>query len=79
MHPPQGGRAGVVAAAAVIGLRLLVAGPTFSPLLTLMLGTAVFMAVYLCVLLFVMKQSTFYMEILRGLRGQSDEKGLVMP
>ncbi len=38
---------------------------TFS---TLVLGVAVFMSIYVCVLLFAMKQSAFYLDIFRNLR-----------
>jgi O-antigen/teichoic acid export membrane protein len=66
------GIAGVVAFAVrfSIGTGLPVIGK-------LAIGGLAFLAVYLGVLLFVMKQRVFYMEILRSLLGQSRDKALV--
>jgi PST family polysaccharide transporter len=60
---------GVVATAVVGGAQALV-DLDLPVLVTLIFGSSAFMAVYLCVLLFVMKQSDFYLDIVRSLRGQ---------
>jgi PST family polysaccharide transporter len=66
------GIAGVVAFAVrfAIGTGLPVSGK-------LAIGGLVFVAIYLGVLLFVMKQRAVYVEIIHGLRGQQRDKALV--
>jgi PST family polysaccharide transporter len=54
-------------------------GPPLSPMLRLLLGGSVLMSVYAGILLFVMRQKPFYLELLRTLRGRpsGEEKVLV--
>ncbi|MFI5092235.1 MAG: lipopolysaccharide biosynthesis protein [Candidatus Acidiferrales bacterium] len=68
----------VVAAGIALGVRLFY-GHLLSPLPRLFLETVVLFAIYVGMLLFVMGQKFFYMDLLRGLRGNSslDEKILV--
>lgn len=61
---------GVVAS--VLPLALLIwYGPSLSPLLRLLSGATLFMAVYAGMLLHVMGQMAFYLNLIRGLRGRS--------
>ena len=46
-------------------------GHSLSPFLRLVLGGSVFLAVYLAMLLQVMGQRTFYLDLVRGFRGRS--------
>jgi len=60
----------IVAAGLAVGTCLIV-GPLLSPLPRLLLECAVLLATYFGILLFVAGQKSFYMELLRGLRGRS--------
>jgi PST family polysaccharide transporter len=70
--------AGIVSALCALAARTL-AGPTLSTFLSLALGCATFAIVYVCVLMFVMKQSVLYLDIIRALRAQPSGKTLVQP
>jgi len=70
--------AGIVGALCAFAVRALI-GPTLPVLLALTLGCATFVVVYLCILLFAMKQSALYMDIIRGLREQPSGEPLVLP
>ena len=65
-------------AGATVALGALALFDGLSAVVTLFVGTAIFMAVYLGVLLFVMKQNAFYLDIIRTLRKPAD-KALVVP
>jgi PST family polysaccharide transporter len=67
---------GIVGASCALGVLLLV-GPSVSTLATLLLGGTVLIAVYVWMLLFVMGQKTLYLDLLRSMRGQSEEKGML--
>jgi O-antigen/teichoic acid export membrane protein len=69
---------GLTATAVSFGLILLFGG-LLSPLTRLFLGSTVFVGVYLGMLLYVMGQKSFYVDLYRGLRGQSSrpEKSLI--
>jgi PST family polysaccharide transporter len=54
--------------AAVVASAILMYGQSLRPLYRLALGTAVLSVAYLVMLLFVLKQKPFYMDILNGLR-----------
>jgi PST family polysaccharide transporter len=69
---------GLAGATVALGALALV-GDGFSAVVTLFVGSAIFMAVYLGVLLFVMKQNAFYLDIIRTLRGKPADKALVVP
>ena len=58
---------GMVAAGLVLGLQFWY-GPHLSPLPRLALGVALVLAGYLGMLLYVMGQKLFYMDLLRGFR-----------
>ena len=64
--------------AAVLPLALLFHGPSLSPLGRVGLGGCLFAAVYAGMLLGVMRQKAFYLDLFRGFRGRStvDEKAL---
>jgi len=67
---------GVVAAIFAVGVEFFF-GQSLTPLVRLALGGGVLLAVYLGMLLYVMGQRTFYLEILRGLkRSPVKEKSL---
>jgi len=53
--------------------------PTLPAFATLTVSSAIFMAVYSFILLFIMKQGAFYLDIVRGLRQQSDGNAFVLP
>jgi hypothetical protein len=61
---------GIVAGALAFGLRLY-CGQLLHPLPRLALGVAFFICVYLGMLLYVMGQRAFYVELVRGLRRRS--------
>jgi len=61
---------GIVAGALAFALQFF-CGPLLSPLPRLILGVIFFVCVYLGVLLYVMGQKAFYMELVRGLRKRS--------
>jgi len=61
---------GLVAAGLAFGLQLLY-GPRLSPLPRLVLGVALVFSGYLGMLLYVMGQKAFYLDLLRGLRTRS--------
>jgi len=61
---------GIVAGVLVCPLQLSY-GQMLSPLSRLALGCIVFLAAYLGMLMYVMGQRTFYLDLLRGLRGRS--------
>ena len=61
---------GIVAGALVCPLQLSY-GQMLSPLSRLALGCIVFLGAYLGMLMYVMGQKTFYLDLLRGLRGRS--------
>jgi PST family polysaccharide transporter len=69
---------GIAGAAVTLGA-LAVAGEGPPPFVILIIGSAIFMAVYLSVLLFVMKQNAFYLDIIRGLRERPTENAFVQP
>jgi PST family polysaccharide transporter len=58
---------GIVAAAIPVGLLLF--GHALPPLARLLLGGSVFAGIYLVMLLGVMRQKAFYLDLLRGFRG----------
>lgn len=60
----------VVAAALAFGAQSFY-GNMLSPLLRLLLGTTVLLGAYLVMLLYVMGQKAFYLDLLEGLRGRS--------
>ncbi len=62
--------AGVVAAGVTLGLQFLY-GARFSPLPRLAIGASLLFAAYLGMLLYVMGQKTFYIDLLRGLTRRS--------
>jgi len=68
---------GIVAAGLAFGLQFLY-GPLLSPLPRLVLGVSVVFSVYLGMLLYVMGQKPFYMDILRGFGGGSSVEDGVM-
>ena len=70
--------AGGVAALCALGFLILI-DSRLSALPTLALGCTIFMGVYLYVLLFVLKQSEFFLDIVRTLRGRPEEKAVVAP
>jgi len=53
-------------------------GESLTPLLRLIIGGLAFTAVYLLMLLYVMGQKAFYLDLVRGMRGQrfAEEKAL---
>lgn len=61
---------GIVAAGAAFGLQLLY-GPLLSPLPRLVVGVAIAFSVYLGMLLYVMGQKPFYMDLIRGFTGRN--------
>jgi PST family polysaccharide transporter len=61
---------GIVAAALPFALQLFY-GQRLSPLPRLIIGGSVFVAVYLGMLLYVMGQKSFYLDLIQGLRGRS--------
>ena len=61
---------GLVAAGLAFGLQLLY-GPRLSPLPRLVLGVALVFSGYLGMLLYVMGQKAFFLDLLRGLRTRS--------
>ncbi len=70
---------GIVAAALVFGLQFWY-GPYLSPLPRLVLGVALVLAGYLGMLLYVMGQKLFYLDVIRGFRRPpSVEEPLVVP
>jgi PST family polysaccharide transporter len=58
---------GIVAGVLTFALQFLY-GPMLTPLTRLLAGVALFMCAYLGMLLFVMGQKRFYMDLIRGLR-----------
>ncbi len=69
---------GVVAAAIALGLQFFY-GRFFSPLPRLILGVAIVLAAYLGMLLYVMGQKLFYLDLVRGfIRSPSVEEPLVV-
>jgi PST family polysaccharide transporter len=67
---------GLTAAAVAAGLQSLY-GNHFGALSRLVLGTVVLLGVYLVMLLYVMGQRTFYLDLIRGLTGPSlDEEAV---
>jgi O-antigen/teichoic acid export membrane protein len=74
-RPMASGLAGATVALGALALL----GRGISPVATLIVGSAIFMTVYLGVLLFVMKQNAFYLDIIRTLRGKPTEKALILP
>jgi len=58
---------GIVAAAFALGMQLMY-GQSLTPMLRLMVGVIVLVAVYLLTLLYVMGQRELYMDLVRGLR-----------
>lgn len=69
---------GIVAAAIALGLQSLY-GPFLSPLPRLVLGVALVLAAYLGMLLYVMGQKLFYVDLVRGfIRPPSVEEPLVV-
>jgi PST family polysaccharide transporter len=70
---------GVVAAGLVLGLQFLY-GPFLSPLPRLILGVTLVLGAYLGMLLYVMGQKLFYLDIIRGFRRPTSvEEPLVVP
>jgi O-antigen/teichoic acid export membrane protein len=70
---------GIVAAGLAFGLQFLY-GPLLPPLPRLALGTVLVLAGYLGMLLYVMGQKLFYLDLLRGFRGPlTVEEQLVAP
>ena len=70
---------GVVAAGIAFGLQVLV-GSQLSPLLRLSMGVVVMSAIYLGMLLYVMRQKHFYLEIIRGfITAQQSDGQLIVP
>jgi len=69
---------GIAATGLAYGVRLIY-GQQLSPLLRLVLESAVLLVIYLGMLLFVMGQKFFYLDLLRGLKGSPSvkEKSLV--
>jgi O-antigen/teichoic acid export membrane protein len=63
---------GITAAAILFGLQVLW-GHLLSPLPRLVLGGSILFAVYLGMLLYVMGQKSFYMNLFRGLRSRSSD------
>jgi O-antigen/teichoic acid export membrane protein len=63
----------IVAAGVAVGVRLL-CGQSLSPLPRLVLETTVLLLTYLGILLFAAGQKSFYVDLLRGLRGSSSVK-----
>jgi O-antigen/teichoic acid export membrane protein len=63
----------IVAALAALGVQA-VWGPALSPLFRLLLSSSILGVVYIVFLMFVMRQSTFYHDILRGLLRSRQEK-----
>ena len=61
---------GIVAAVLPFALQLF-CGHLLSPLLRVVIGGIIFLGVYVAMLLYVMGQKSFYMNLLRGLRGRS--------
>ena len=61
---------GIVATVLPFALQLF-CGHLLSPLLRVVIGGIIFLGVYLGMLLYVMGQKSFYMNLLRGLRGRS--------
>jgi len=53
--------------------------PNLSAFPTLIFGSVIFMVVYSFILLFIMKQGAFYLDIVRGLRQQRDGNAFVLP
>ncbi len=70
---------GIAGAAVSYGF-ILVGGGLLSPLPRLILGSAVFCAVYIGMLLYVMGQKSFYVDLYRGLRRQPvrPDKSLIL-
>ncbi len=70
---------GFVAAAVSLALQIL-CGQLLGPLQRLILGSAVFGCIYLGMLLYVMGQKAFYMDLYHGLRRRSvgEEKALIL-
>jgi PST family polysaccharide transporter len=58
---------GVAAAACTLGVQLLY-GPWLSPLPRLVVGVTVLLSAYLGMLMYVMGQKAFYLDLLRGMR-----------
>jgi PST family polysaccharide transporter len=69
---------GVVAAAFPFALQVMY-GHALSPLHRLLIGSILFLSAYLGMLLYVMGQKSFYVDLVRGLVSRSTvaEKGLV--
>jgi len=67
---------GIVAAGLAFGLQFLF-GPAFLPLPRLVLGVIVVLSAYLGMLLYVMRQKAFYLDLLRGLRKPSPVEELI--
>jgi PST family polysaccharide transporter len=61
---------GIVAAALAVAVQFFF-GFRLSPLPRLLLGGGVFLGVYLAMLLLVMGQKAFYLDLLQGFRGRS--------
>jgi len=61
---------GVAAAVPAYGV-LFFCGQSLSPFLRLLLGCSVMFVIYLLILLFVMGQKTFYLNLIRGLKKPS--------
>ena len=68
---------GVVAAGCALGLQFLYHS-FLSPLPRLVLGTVLLLAAYLGMLLYVMGQKVFYLDLLRGFTGRSSVDGEVL-
>jgi len=68
---------GVVAVALPLAFQIFY-GESLTPLLRLIIGGLAFTAVYLLMLLYVMGQKAFYLDLVRGMRGQrfAEEKAL---
>ena len=70
---------GVVASILPIALQLF-GGQLLSPVPRLILGSSIFLATYLCMLLYAMGQKAFYLDIVREMRKRAapKEKGLAL-
>jgi len=68
---------GIVAAGVGLGLQFLY-NPLLPPLPRLVLGVTVVFSVYLGMLLYVMGQKPFYMDLLRGFAGSSSVEGSIL-
>jgi O-antigen/teichoic acid export membrane protein len=70
---------GIVAAVPLLALQIFY-GELLSPLSRLALGATIFLTVYAAMLLYVMGQKEFYIDLVRGLRGRAaaEDKSLAL-